>query len=162
MPGGELCLSCLKEMARRLSPSGTEDELIPDDAALEIDSVSTMDEIVIDIDDEELPADAFAGDEEEEKEEEEEQGRREFRFLDPLDDEELSWTRWRTLRTCRFTRSQTSTLRRRPAHGRIWTRNGRPFARLREDWLKGSARRRGALPGDLKLGAAGRDALPAI
>ena len=51
MPGGELCLSCLKEMARRLSPSATEDDLIPDEATLEIDSVSTMDEIVIDIDD---------------------------------------------------------------------------------------------------------------
>jgi hypothetical protein len=49
VPGGELCLSCLKEMARRLSPSATEDDLVPD-AALEIDSVSTMDEIVIDID----------------------------------------------------------------------------------------------------------------
>ena len=89
VPGGELCLSCLKEMARRLSPSATEDDLlIPDEATLEIDSVSTMDEIVIDIDDEELPADAFADDEDEEKEDEEETD--EFAPVDPLDDEEIS------------------------------------------------------------------------
>jgi hypothetical protein len=90
VPGGELCLSCLKEMARRLSPSATEDDLIPDEAALEIDSVSTMDEIAIDIDDEEMPADAFADDEDDEDKEEEEEADDEFAPVDPLDDEEIS------------------------------------------------------------------------
>lgn len=94
VPGGELCLSCLKEMARRLSPTATEDDLIPEEASLEIDSVSTMDEIAIDIDDEEMPADAFAGDDEEEEkedeDEEEEEAGDEFTPVDPLDDEEIS------------------------------------------------------------------------
>jgi len=88
VPGGELCLSCLKEMARRLSPTATEDDLIPDEAALEIDSVSTMDEIAIDIDDEELPADAFVDDDEDEDKEEDEEADDEFAPVDPLDDED--------------------------------------------------------------------------
>lgn len=92
VPGGELCLSCLKEMARRLSPAATEDELIPDEAALEIDSVSTMDEIVIDIDDddEQLPADAFSDDDEDEDKEDEDEADGEFPSGDSLDDEEIS------------------------------------------------------------------------
>ncbi len=89
VPGGELCLSCLKEMARRLSPSATEDDLVPDEAALEIDSVSTMDEIVIDIDDDdEMPADAFARDEEDEAAEDEEED--EFAAGDPIEEGDLS------------------------------------------------------------------------
>ena len=84
VPGGELCLSCLKEMARRLSPTATEDDLVPD-AALEIDSVSTMDEIVIDIDGEELPEDAFQDDEDVDVDEDDD-----FIPADPLDDEEIS------------------------------------------------------------------------
>ena len=72
VPGGELCLSCLKEMARRLSPAATEDDLVPDEAALEIDSVSTMDEIVIDIDGEDLPEDAFEDDEDADEDEDDE------------------------------------------------------------------------------------------
>jgi hypothetical protein len=83
VPGGELCLSCLKEMARRLSPSATEDDLVPD-AALEIDSVSTMDEIVIDIDGEEIPEDAFE-DEDVDVDEDDE-----LIPDDPLDDEDIS------------------------------------------------------------------------
>ena len=85
VPGGELCLSCLKEMARRLSPAATEDDLVPDEAALEIDSVSTMDEIVIDIDVEDLPEDAFEDDEDGDEDEDDE-----FAPADPLDDEEIS------------------------------------------------------------------------
>ena len=85
VPGGELCLSCLKEMARRLSPAATEDDLVPDEAALEIDSVSTMDEIVIDIDVEDLPEDAFEDDEDADEDEDDE-----FAPADPLDDEEIS------------------------------------------------------------------------
>ncbi len=85
VPGGELCLSCLKEMARRLSPAATEDDLVPDEAALEIDSVSTMDEIVIDIDGEDLPEDAFEDDEDADEDEDDE-----FAPADPLDDEEIS------------------------------------------------------------------------
>ncbi len=84
VPGGELCLTCLKEMARRLSPAATEDDLVPD-ATLEIDSVSTMDEIVIDIDGEELPEDAFEDDEDADEDEDDE-----FTAADPLDDEEIS------------------------------------------------------------------------
>ena len=85
VPGGELCLSCLKEMARRLSPAATEDDLVPDEATLEIDSVSTMDEIVIDIDGEDLPEDAFEDEEDADEDEDEE-----FAPADPLDDEEIS------------------------------------------------------------------------
>ena len=90
VPGGELCLSCLKEMARRLSPSATEDDLVPDETTLEIDSVSTMDEIVIDIDDDDdMPADAFAGDEEDAEDEEDEE-EDEFAAGDPMAEEDLS------------------------------------------------------------------------
>ncbi len=93
VPGGELCLSCLKEMARRLSPSATEDDLVPDETTLEIDSVSTMDEIVIDIDDDDdMPADAFAGDEEDAEDEEDEEDEEEDEFAagDPMAEEDLS------------------------------------------------------------------------
>jgi hypothetical protein len=81
--GGELCLSCLKDMARRLSSNTAEDDLIPDEASLEIGSVSTMDEIVIDIDDDaEVPEDAFGEDGEDEDDE--------YESEDPLDGDEIS------------------------------------------------------------------------
>ena len=50
MPGGELCLACLKEMNRRAS-SMNDDMVTPESTSIGIDSVSTMDEIELDIDD---------------------------------------------------------------------------------------------------------------
>ena len=49
--GGDLCLLCLKDMNRRSGPSvATEDTIdVVEDTTLEIESVSTMDEIEIDI-----------------------------------------------------------------------------------------------------------------
>ena len=52
VPGKELCASCLKELARR-SAMNTDDTVEPSGANIEIDSVSSMDEIEID----ELPDD---------------------------------------------------------------------------------------------------------
>ncbi len=52
VPGKELCASCLKELARR-SAMNTDDTIEPSGANIEIDSVSSMDEIEID----ELPDD---------------------------------------------------------------------------------------------------------
>lgn len=75
VPGGELCASCLKEMARHIAEGTDDDDVLPpeDPAALEIDSVATMDEIAIDIDDplevEGFEADADFVDEDEEDEE---------------------------------------------------------------------------------------------
>ncbi len=51
VPGGELCLACLKEMNRRSSSTSNDDMVAPDSASIGIDSVSTMDEIELDIDD---------------------------------------------------------------------------------------------------------------
>ena len=50
VPGGELCLACLKEMNRRSSMSN-DDAIMPETANIGIDSVSTMEEIELDIDD---------------------------------------------------------------------------------------------------------------
>lgn len=82
--GGELCISCLKDMARRLSPAATEADRMPGGSALEIDSVSTMDEIVIDIDDN-LPDDAFEGEADSEAEEDDD-----FSADDPLEEDKIS------------------------------------------------------------------------
>ena len=72
VPGGELCAACLKEMARRIA-EGTEEEdvLPPEDPSLEIDSVATMDEIAIDIDDP-LDVEGFEADPDFKDEDEEE------------------------------------------------------------------------------------------
>ena len=62
VPGGELCASCLKEMSRRIADDTDEEDVLPpDDPSLEIDSVATMDEIAIDIDDP-LEVDGFESD----------------------------------------------------------------------------------------------------
>ena len=63
VPGKELCASCLKELARR-SSMNTDDTIEPSGANIEIDSVSSMDEIEIDelpdnIDDEDFDDDDF-------------------------------------------------------------------------------------------------------
>ena len=72
VPGSDLCLSCLKEMNRR--PTNNDDAMIPD-ANIGIDSVSTMDEIELDIDDplaSEYGADDEFRDDDEDKDENQE------------------------------------------------------------------------------------------
>ena len=71
--GSDLCMFCLKEMNRR-SSTGSDDSIGPESANIEIDSVSTMDEIELDIVDDDMASqfDAegeFKDDEEEEEEE---------------------------------------------------------------------------------------------
>lgn len=85
--GGELCLNCLKEMARRLTPVAGEEEMGRGDRALEIDSVSGMDEMVIDIGDE-IPVDAFEGEEIDEELEEEIKEDKDFMDDDPEETED--------------------------------------------------------------------------
>ena len=73
--GRDLCMFCMKEMNRR-SSSGSDDSIGPESANIEIDSVSTMDEIELDIVDDDMASqfDAegeFKDDEEEEEEDSE-------------------------------------------------------------------------------------------
>ena len=87
VPGSDLCMSCLKEMNRRMS-SSMDDAMVPE-TSIGIDSVSTMDEIELDIgddldgedfgedadfegEDDVLSSEALAEDEEAEDEDEEE------------------------------------------------------------------------------------------
>ena len=70
VPGHELCAQCLKEQARR-DDLDNDEEIQHEPASIEIDSVSTMDEIELDIggdlDDEDFSEDAdFSDDEDEE------------------------------------------------------------------------------------------------
>ena len=74
--GSDLCMFCLKEMNRR-SSTGNDDSIGPESTNIEIDSVSTMDEIELDIVDDDMASqfDAegeFKDDEEEEEEEDSE------------------------------------------------------------------------------------------
>lgn len=73
VPGGELCINCLKEMTRRLAAVAVEDEIAPADSPLEIDSVSTMDEIVIDLGDD-IPVEEFEDEDLDDEAEEDEAG----------------------------------------------------------------------------------------
>ena len=74
VPGHELCAQCLKEQARRDDIDGDE-EIQHEPASIEIDSVSTMDEIELDIggglDDEDFSEDADFSDEDDEEDEDE-------------------------------------------------------------------------------------------
>ena len=78
VPGQELCAYCLKELQRRTAVS-TDDTIEPEATSIEIDSVSGMDEIELDLhgdlDDEVFDEDAKAefGDDEDEDEETEEE-----------------------------------------------------------------------------------------
>ena len=77
VPGTELCAYCLKEQARR-DEMENEEEIEHEPANIEIDSVSTMDEIELDIggdlDEEDFGEDAdFDDDEDEEDEEDDEE-----------------------------------------------------------------------------------------
>lgn len=53
LPSQELCMYCLKELQHRSAVVANDDgiAIVPGDAAIDIDSVSTMDEIALDIPD---------------------------------------------------------------------------------------------------------------
>ena len=59
VPGGELCPTCLKELTRRAAVVVSEDALLVEDPALEIDSMSSMDEIELEIVDDDLNTDEY-------------------------------------------------------------------------------------------------------
>lgn len=91
VPGYELCSSCLKELQRRTAADSSDDVIVREDPTIGIDSVSTMDEIALDIDgdlgdapfvDEDEAFDDEEEDEESEKEEDAEEDK------DETDDEE--------------------------------------------------------------------------
>lgn len=78
VPGQELCAACLKEQARRTESMDGDETIEREPASIEIDSVSTMDEIQLDIggdlEDEVFEDNPdFVDDEEEDDEEEEEE-----------------------------------------------------------------------------------------
>ena len=77
VPGQELCAFCLKEQARRAESMDGDETIEREPASIEIDSVSTMDEIELDIggglDDEVFEDNPdFVDDEEEDEDQEEE------------------------------------------------------------------------------------------
>ena len=75
VPGHELCASCLKELARRNAIESTDDAVEPAAASIEIEAVSDMDEIELDLGsdmDEEFKEDAkdeFDDDDDEDEDE---------------------------------------------------------------------------------------------
>ena len=78
VPGQELCAACLKEQARRTESMDGDETIEPEHTNIEIDSVSTMDEIQLDIggdlDDEVFEGNPdFVDDEDEDDDEEEEE-----------------------------------------------------------------------------------------
>ena len=52
VPGQELCAYCLKELSQRANEPQDEENVVTDASEIGIDSVSTMDEIELDINDE--------------------------------------------------------------------------------------------------------------
>ena len=50
-PGQEVCVFCLKELSQRANEDQDEESVVNDASEIGIDSVSTMDEIELDIDD---------------------------------------------------------------------------------------------------------------
>ena len=50
VPGQELCAFCLKELSQRANETQREESVVTDASDIGIDSVSTMDEIELDID----------------------------------------------------------------------------------------------------------------
>ena len=50
VPGQELCAFCLKELSQRANETQSEESVVTDASDIGIDSVSTMDEIELDID----------------------------------------------------------------------------------------------------------------
>ena len=71
VPGQELCAYCLKELARRTDES-TDDTVEPTAANIEIDSVSSMDEIELDIP-EDMDGEVVDDEDDEDKEDDEEE-----------------------------------------------------------------------------------------
>lgn len=71
IPGGELCAICLKEVTRRAAAAASEDVLLAEDPTLEINSMSSMDEIELDLVDDDMDAEEFAGEEDFDEEAEE-------------------------------------------------------------------------------------------
>ena len=71
VPGQELCAYCLKELARRTDES-TDDAVEPTAANIEIESVSSMDEIELDIP-EDMDGEVFDDEDDEDKEDDEEE-----------------------------------------------------------------------------------------
>lgn len=72
VPGHELCASCLKELSRR--PASEDDDVIhPETSSIEIDSVSDMDEIELDIGDDEPFDEDFTDDMSDENSDEDEE-----------------------------------------------------------------------------------------
>ena len=71
VPGSDLCMVCLKEMNRRM-PTSMEDAMVPD-PSIGIDSVSTMDEIELDIVDDAMASEFGAEDEFKDEDEPEEE-----------------------------------------------------------------------------------------
>ena len=62
VPGQELCAYCLKELAQRDSDTQSEETVVTDTSTIAgIDSVSTMDEIELDLD-EDMGGESFAED----------------------------------------------------------------------------------------------------
>ena len=51
VPGQELCAYCLKELSQRANDTEDEENVVTDASEIGIDSVSTMDEIELDMDD---------------------------------------------------------------------------------------------------------------
>ena len=71
VPGQELCAYCLKEQARR-NEIDSDEEIQHEPASIEIDSVSTMDEIELDIGDD-LDGEDFSEDADFDSEDEDEE-----------------------------------------------------------------------------------------
>ena len=87
VPGSDLCMSCLKEMNRRI-PSSMDDAMVPD-ATIGIDSVSTMDEIELDIVDDNMASEYGAEDEfKDDIEDEDETGEDDVLSTDALAEDE--------------------------------------------------------------------------
>ncbi len=84
VPGQELCAYCLKELAQRGAETQSDDSVVSEAANIGIDSVSTMDEIELDLDgdlgddlNDEVFDDedkAFFGEDDEDEEDEDEEG----------------------------------------------------------------------------------------
>ena len=72
VPGQELCAACLKEQARRTESMDGDETIEHEPANIEIDSVSTMDEIELDIGDD-LDGEDFSEDADFDSEDEEDE-----------------------------------------------------------------------------------------
>ncbi|MBQ8954761.1 MAG: hypothetical protein IJ048_11660 [Clostridia bacterium] len=90
VPGSDLCMFCLKEMNRRMPSSSMDDAMVPE-TSIGIDSVSTMDEIELDIVDDAMASEFGAEDEFKDSDEEEEPaGESDILSTDALADDEAA------------------------------------------------------------------------